>query len=93
MQTEETKDNGAKAEGTAFRCCNPENFQKMFEKMSKCCPGQGDSPDFSAMKGSMMKSMMEMCCPSKTTDTKGDADLQKEQEVDTESTEKESYTS
>ena len=32
MQTEETKDNGTKAEGTAFRCCNPENFQKMFEK-------------------------------------------------------------
>jgi hypothetical protein len=52
MQTEETKDNGAKAEGTDFGCCNPENFQKMFEKMGKCF-------------------------------------LQKEQEGDTESTEKE----
>ncbi len=58
MQTEETKDNGAKAEYTDFGCCNPENFQKMFEKMSKCCPGQGDSIDFSTMKGVMMKNMM-----------------------------------
>ncbi len=43
MQTEETKDNGTKAEGTDFGCCGPENFQKMFEKMGKCCPGQGDA--------------------------------------------------
>ncbi len=79
MQTEETKDNGAKAEGTDFGCCNPENFQKMFEKMGKCFPGQGDATDFSAMKGAMMKNMMEMCCPPKTADTKEDDDLQKEQ--------------
>ena len=70
MQTEETKDSGAKAEKTDFGCCGPENFQKMFEKMSKCCPGQGDAPDFSAMQGAMMKNMMEMCCGSKATETK-----------------------
>lgn len=70
MQTEETKDNGTKAESPDFGCCGPENFQKMFEKMSKCRPGQGDAPDFSAMKGAMMKNMMEMCCAPKATDTK-----------------------
>ncbi len=89
MQTEETKDNGAKAEGTDFGCCNPENFQKMFEKMGKCFPGKGDATDFSAMKGAMIKNMMEMCCPPKTADTKEDTELQKEQEGDTESTKKE----
>ncbi len=69
MQTEETKDNGTKTEETEFGCCGPENFKKMFEMMSKCCPGQGDSPDFSAMKGAMMKNMMETCCGVKTTDS------------------------
>jgi hypothetical protein len=88
MQTEEKKDSKTKTEGYEFGCCDPENFKKMFEKMSKCFLGQEDSPDFSAMKGAMMKNMMKMCCPPKTTDTKGDADLQKEQEVDKESTEK-----
>ncbi len=74
MQTEETKDNGTKAEGTDFGCCGPENFQKMFEKMSKCFPGQGDAPDFSAMKGAMMKNMLEMCCGPKTTDTQNETE-------------------
>jgi len=74
MQTKETKDKGTKAEGTEFGCSGPENFKEMFEKMSKCCPGQGDSPDFSAMKGAMMKNMMEMCCGPKTTDTKEDTE-------------------
>ena len=74
MQTEETKDNGTKGESTDFGCCGPENFQKMFEKMSKCCPGQGDAPDFSAMKGAMIKNMMGMCCAPKTTDTKGETE-------------------
>ena len=50
MQTEETKDEGAKAEGTDFGCCNPENFQKMFEKMCKCFPGEDNATDFSSMK-------------------------------------------
>jgi len=80
MKTEETKGNGAKVEGAGFGCCNPENFQKMFEKMGNCFPGQGDATDFSAMKGGMMKKMMEMCCPPKATDTKEDTELQKEQE-------------
>ena len=74
----ETKDHGTKAKGTDFGCCNPENFKEMFEEMSKCCPGQGDSPDFSAMKGAMMKNMMEMCCKPIATDTKGNADSQNE---------------
>ena len=69
MQTEETKNNEDKGESADFGCCKPENFQKMFEKMSKCCPGQGDAPDFSAMKGAMMKNMMGMCCAPKATDT------------------------
>ena len=87
MKTEETKGNGTKSEGAGFGCCNPENFQKMFEKMGKCFPDQGDATDFSAMKGGMMKKMMEMCCPPKTADTKEDTELQKEQEGETESTE------
>jgi len=93
MKTEETKDNGAKAEDTGFGCCNPENIQKMFEKMGKCFPGQGDATDFSAMKDSMMKKMMEMCCPPKTVDTKEDTELQKEKNGKTGSTEKEGCTS
>lgn len=76
-----------KTEGTDFGCCNPEDFQKMFEKMGKCFPGQGDATDFSAMKDNMMKKMMEMCCPPKTADTKEDTELQKEPEGKTESTE------
>jgi len=92
MKTEETKDNGSKREGIDFGCCDPEAIQKMFEKMSKCFPGQGDATDFSAMKDSMMKKMTEMCCPPKTTDTNEDSELQKEQEEDTESTEKEGCT-
>jgi hypothetical protein len=53
----ETKDNGTKGKDTDFGCCNPEDFKKMFEKMSKCSSGQGDAPDFSAMKRGMMKKM------------------------------------
>ncbi|MCP4367853.1 MAG: hypothetical protein GY797_07040 [Deltaproteobacteria bacterium] len=72
MKTEETKDNETKAKNTDFGCCNPENFQKMFEKMDKCFPGQGEATDFSAMKDSMMKKMMEMCCGPQTVNTKED---------------------
>jgi len=74
----ETNDNGTNAKGRDFGCCNPENFKEMFEKMSKCCPGQGDSPDFSAMKEAMMKNMTGMCCGPKATDTKVTADSQNE---------------
>jgi hypothetical protein len=82
----ETKDNGTKGKDTDFGCCNPEDFKKMFEKMSKCSSGQGDAPDFSAMKRGMMKKMMEMCCPIRASDTKENTELQKEQEGKTEST-------
>ena len=82
----ETKDNGTKAKDTDFGCCNPEDFKKMFEKMSKYCSGQNNAPDFSAMKGGMMKKMMEMCCPPIASDTKEDTELQKEEEEETEST-------
>ena len=61
MKTEEKKDSETKTEGNEFGCCKPENFEKMFEMMSKCCPGQSDSTDFSTM----MKTMMEMCSRSK----------------------------
>ena len=71
----ETKDKTTKAKGTDFGYCNPENFKEMFEKMSKCCPGQGDSPDFAAIKGAMMKNIMGMCCGPTKTDTKQDTEL------------------
>ncbi len=47
----------------------------MFEKMSKCFPGHDGSADFSAMKGGMMKKMMEMCCPPKTAGPKEDTEI------------------
>jgi hypothetical protein len=86
MKTEETKDNESKAEGTDFGCCNPENFQKMFEAMGKCFPSQGDAADFSAMKDLMMKKMMEMCCPSEPAKAKEDTELQKGKNGETKST-------
>ena len=82
-----------KTEGTNFGCCNPEDFQKMFEKMGKCFSEHDDATDFTAMKDNMMKKMMEMCCPPKTVDSKEDTELQKEKEGKTESTEKEDSTS
>ena len=82
----ETKDNGTKAKGTDFGCCHPEDFKKMFEMMSKWFPSQGGAFDFSDMKESMMKNMMEMCFPPKTTDIKEDTELQKEQKGKAEST-------
>ena len=86
MKTEETKDNGAKVEGTDFGCCNPEHIQKMFEKMGNCYRGQVDVTDFSAMKENMMKKMMEMCCPSKPAKAKEDTELQKGKNDETKST-------
>ena len=82
----QTKGNGAKAKGTDIGCCNPENFQKMFEKMGKCLPDQGDATDFSAMKGDMMKHMMEMCCSPKKAGTKEKTELKKKQEEEMDST-------
>ena len=66
----EVKDNRTETKSAECGCCEPENFKEMFEKMGKCCPGQGDSFDFSSMKGVMMKNMMEKCCSTKTADTK-----------------------
>jgi hypothetical protein len=86
MKTEETKDNESKTEGTDFGCCNPEDIQKMFEKMGKCFPGQGDATDFSAMKDNMMKKMMEMCCPPKPAKAKEDTEIQKGKNGETKST-------
>ena len=86
MKTEETKDNGSKREGIDFGCCDPEAIQKMFEKMSKCFPGQGDATDFSAMKDNMMKKMMEMCCPPKPAKEKEDTEFQKGKNGETKST-------
>ena len=78
MKTEETKGGEDKTRGTGPGCCNPENFQRMFETMSKCFQGQGDTADFSAMKETMVKKMMEMCCPIKPTKAEEDTELQKE---------------
>ncbi len=72
----ETKDNGTKTKGTDFGCCHPENFKEMFEKMGNCCPKQGDSFDFSTMKGVMMKNMMERWCGPASTEGKRHADGQ-----------------
>ena len=87
MNTEETKGNESKTKGTDSGCCNPENFRKMFETMGRCFQGQCDAIDFSAMKDPMMKKMMDICCPLKTTDSKDEIKPQKEREGETESTE------
>ncbi len=87
MKTEKTKGNGTKNEGTDFGCCNPENFKEMFEKMSKCFPGQDGSTASFAMKDNMMKKMMEICCPPKATNIKENTELKKEKEGEAESTE------
>lgn len=75
-----------KTEGTDFGCCNPEDFQKMFEKMGKCFSGHDDANDFTAMKDNMMKKMMEMCCPTKPAKEKEDAEIQKVKNGETKST-------
>jgi len=87
MKTETAKGNGTKNEDAGFGCCNLENFEEMFEKMSRCFPRQDGSADFSTIRGGMMKRMMEMCCTSKATDTKENTELQKEKKGKTESTE------
>ena len=87
MKPETAKGNGTKNEGAGFGCCNLENVKEMFEKMSKCFPGQNGPADFSAIKDGMMKRMMERCCPPKTADTKEDTEIQKEEKGETEFTE------
>lgn len=76
MKTEETRGNEYKTRGTDSGCCNPENFQRMFEMMGKCFQAQGDAVDFSAMKETMVKKMMEMCCPAKPAKAEEDTERQ-----------------
>jgi len=67
MPTEGTKDKGGKAGCTDFG--SPfKDFEEMFEAMSKCCTGQGGSPDCSAI----MQGMMKMCCGRKADNTAAD---------------------
>ena len=75
-----------KTEGTNFGCCNPEDFQKMFEKMGKCFSEHDDATDFTAMKDNMMKKMMEKWCPPKPAKEKEDTEIQKGKNGETKST-------
>ena len=59
MKTETAKGNGTKNEGAGFGCCNLENFEEMFEKMSRCFPRQDGPVDFSAIRDGMMKRMIK----------------------------------
>ena len=61
MCSETTKEN--KNEGV---CCNPEQFQNMFEKMNKCFTEESNFDCSSIMKA--MKN--QSCCGSKEEDTK-----------------------
>jgi len=69
MDTKEKKCETGRAKctdfGSAFKDC-----KEMFEGMKKYCSDQNDSPDCSAMMEQMMKSMMGMCCGTKTEDGK-----------------------
>jgi hypothetical protein len=47
-------------------CCNPEQFQNMFEMMNKCFKGENNFDCSSIMKA--MKN--QSCCSSKEEDTK-----------------------
>ena len=68
MKTEEKKECETKTEDNEYGCCQPENFEKMFEMMGQCCSGKSKSNDFAAM----MKNMMEMCSKSKTGNVRSD---------------------
>jgi len=81
MQTEKTKNNGSKRQGPDFSFCNPNNFQKMFEKGSQCFAARDTVMDCSSMTDGMMKKMMDMCCPPHSIEFKDKADSQKDHEV------------
>ena len=68
MDTKETKEKRFKGG------CN--DFQKMFEGMSKCCTGQNGSIDRSAIMDKM-KTMMGLCCAPKDNSTKSDHETEK----------------
>jgi hypothetical protein len=46
-ETKESKKTGA--------CCNPKGFKEMFEMMGKCCAGEKNTFDCSAMMESIKK--------------------------------------
>lgn len=58
MCAEGARDKSEKTGSTDFGC-KPEDFQKLFEMMGKCCPGMGDIPDCSAMMKEMMGAMKD----------------------------------
>ena len=64
MNTEEKKGETCETKFTDFTS-DFRGCEDMFEKMDKCCPGQDASPDCSAMRKQMMKSMMGVCCGAK----------------------------
>jgi hypothetical protein len=71
MCTEETHEKEDKAK-SADSGCAPMGHE-MFEMMSKCCTGQGDSADCSTMmKGMMEKMRSHPCCLSGTGDTESE---------------------
>ena len=78
MQTEEKKDKGTKGQFADLRCCNPEDFRKMFEKICTCVTDQSDGVDFCTMKTDMMRKMMEMYCGSQAEKTKTNTEPEKE---------------
>ena len=51
----------------------------MFEMMGKCFQGQGDTTDSSAMKETMVKKMMDMCCPTNPVKAEEDTEQEKEE--------------
>ena len=67
MDTDKANEKGNKAT-SADSGCAPTGHG-MFEMMSKCCTGQGGSPDCSTMMKGMMEAMKEhSCCSPETGD-------------------------
>jgi hypothetical protein len=64
MQEEETQGKGDKAQTAGFGCFPM--GQGMVEMMSRCCAGQGEFPDCSAMMKNMMEAAKNQpCCTPK----------------------------
>ena len=64
MKSNETNNSGTKTEGVKLGCCNHEDIQGCFEKISECFPGPNKASGFSDLQGNMMKTMMAMFCPT-----------------------------
>lgn len=67
MHTKDKEHKGNETKPTDFGC-NPEDFQGMFKKISRCCTGKGGSRDWP----DIMKDMMKTCCEPKAENTKTD---------------------